>query len=169
MEKVIDVAKSRIDELINLNYKKSDKLKKLYEVTKLQTGDISSNSLNSLLDHIKQKQDLMNDIDDIDKKFYENFQELKSDLSVKSIEDIDVQEYPEISSLKISVKELMNLIGEIDKQDKNNISNVNIEINKLKEDMKDIKTQSKVIKNYGTSSVSSYGKDSQGFYIDGKK
>ena len=63
----------------------------------------------------------------------------------------------------------MDLLGEIDKQDKNNISNVKTEMDKLKEDMKDLQTQSKVIKNYGTSSVSSYGKDYQGFYIDGKK
>lgn len=169
MENFIDVAKTRIDELVDLNFKKSDNLRKLYEVTKLQAVDISSNSLNSLLDHIKQKQDLMNEIDAIDKKFFNNFQELKFHLGVKSLEEVDVQEYPEISSLKLSVKEVMNLIGEIDKQDKNNISDVKLEMNKLKEDMKDIQTQSKVIKNYGTSSVSSYGKDYQGFYIDGKK
>ena len=90
-------------------------------------------------------------------------------MGVKSLEEVDVQEYPEISSLKLSVKEVMNLIGEIDKQDKNNISDVKLEMNKLKEDMKDIQIQSKVIKNYGISSVSSYGKDYQGFYIDGKK
>ena len=91
MENIIDVAKSRIDELENLNDKKSDNLRKLYEVTKLQAVDISSNSLNSLLDHIKQKQDLMNEIDDIDKKFYNNFQELKLHLGVKSLEEVDVQ------------------------------------------------------------------------------
>ena len=108
-------------------------------------------------------------IDDIDKKFYAEFQGLKLHLGIKSLEDVDINEYPEIASLKFSVKEVMDLLGEIDKQDKNNISNVKTEMDKLKEDMKDLQTQSKVIKNYGTSSVSSYGKDYQGFYIDGKK
>ena len=169
MENVIDIAKLKIEELVNLNNNKRNYLKKLYEITKLQTIDISSNSLNSLLDHIKQKRDMMNAIDDIDKKFYAEFQGLKLHLGIKSLEDVDINEYPEIASLKFSVKEVMDLLGEIDKQDKNNISNVKTEMDKLKEDMKDLQTQSKVIKNYGTSSVSSYGKDYQGFYIDGKK
>ena len=169
MENVIDIAKLKIEELVNLNNNKRNYLKKLYEITKLQTIDISSNSLNSLLDHIKQKQYIMNAIDDIDKKFYAEFQGLKLHLGIKSLEDVDINEYPEIASLKFSVKEVMDLLGEIDKQDKNNISNVKTEMDKLKEDMKDLQTQSKVIKNYGTSSVSSYGKDYQGFYIDGKK
>ena len=68
MENVIDIAKLKIEELVNLNNNKRNYLKKLYEITKLQTIDISSNSLNSLLDHIKQKQDIMNAIDDIDKR-----------------------------------------------------------------------------------------------------
>ena len=169
MENVIDIAKLKIEELVNLNNNKRNYLKKLYEITKLQTIDIASNSLNSLLDHIKQRQDIMNAIDDIDKKFYTQFQDLKLYLGIKSLEDVDINEYPEIASLKFSVKEVMDLLGEIDKQDKNNISNVKTEMDKLKEDMKDLQTQSKVIKNYGTSSVSSYGKDYQGFYIDGKK
>ena len=169
MENVIDIAKLKIEELVNLNNNKRNYLKKLYEITKLQTIDISSNSLNSLLDHIIQKQDIMNAVDDIDKKFYAEFQGLKLHLGIKSLEDVDINEYPEIASLKFSVKEVMDLLGEIDKQDKNNISNVKTEMDKLKEDMKDLQTQSKVIKNYGTSSVSSYGKDYQGFYIDGKK
>lgn len=169
MENVIDIAKLKIEELVNLNNNKRNYLMKLYEITKLQTIDISSNSLNSLLDHIKQKQDIMNAIDDIDKKFYAEFQGLKLHLGIKSLEEVDINEYPEIASLKFSVKEVMDLLGEIDKQDKNNISNVKTEMDKLKEDMKDLQTQSKVIKNYGTSSVTSYGKDYQGFYIDGKK
>lgn len=169
MENVIDIAKLKIEELVNLNNNKRNYLKKLYEITKLQTIDISSNSLNSLLDHIKQKQDIMNEIDNIDKKFYTQFQDLKLHLGIKSLEDVDINEYPEIATLKFSVKEVMDLLGEIDKQDKNNISNVKTEMDKLKEDMRDLQTQTKVIKNYGTSSVSSYGKDYQGFYIDGKK
>lgn len=169
MDTTIDVAKAKIDDLVSLNVMKSNYLSKLKEVTKLQSIDISSNSLNSLLDHIREKQEIMNKIDEIDKKFYTNFQELKLCLEVKSLEDVDINEYPEISNLKLSVREVMNLLGEIDKQDKININEAKLEMNKLKEDMKEIQTHSKVIRNYGTSSVSSYGKDYQGFYIDGKK
>lgn len=169
MDTTIDVAKAKIDDLVSLNIMKSNYLSKLKEVTKLQSIDISSNSLNSLLDHIREKQEIMNKIDEIDKKFYTNFQELKLCLEVKSLEDVDINEYPEISNLKLSVREVMNLLGEIDKQDKININEAKLEMNKLKEDMKEIQTHSKVIRNYGTSSVSSYGKDYQGFYIDGKK
>ena len=113
MENVIDIAKLKIEELVNLNNNKRNYLKKLYEITKLQTIDISSNSLNSLLDHIKQKQDIMNAIDDIDKKFYTEFQDLKLHLGIKSLEDVDINEYPEIASLKFSVKETIILISSL--------------------------------------------------------
>lgn len=65
------------------------------------------------------------------------------------MEDVDINESPEVASLKFS-KEVMDLLGEIDKQDKNNISEVKTEMDKLKEDMRDLQTQTKVIKNYGT-------------------
>ncbi len=161
--------KSNIYDLIKFCQDKSDFLRKLYDVTKLQALDISSNSLNSLLDHIKEKQDIMNEIDAIDEGFFSKFQELKRNLGVNSLDEIDTSEYPEIAELKYSVKEVMDLLGEIDRQDKSNISKAKTEMDKLKEDMKDLKTQTKVFKNYGNSSVSSYGKDYQGFYIDGKK
>ena len=52
----------------------------------------------------------------------------------------------------------------------NNLNEVNVEIVKLKNDMKQVQTQSRVIKNYGgASKASAYGKDYQGFYIDSKK
>ncbi|WP_347353878.1 hypothetical protein [Acetoanaerobium noterae] len=170
MENSVDIIRAKILDLISLNHKKSSALRRLHEVTKLQTVDISSSSLNSLLDHIKEKQDIMNSIDEIDKTFYDKFVELKLLLGIKSIEEIDLSEFPEVSELKSSVQEIMLQLGDIDKLDKQNLNEVNVEIVKLKNDMKQVQTQSRVIKNYGgASKVSAYGKDYQGFYIDSKK
>ena len=170
MENSVDIIRAKILDLISLNHKKSSALRRLHEVTKLQTVDISSSSLNSLLDHIKEKQDIMNSIDEIDKTFYDKFVELKLILGIKSIEEIDLAEFPEVSELKSSVQDIMLQLGDIDKLDKQNLNEVNVEIVKLKNEMKQVQTQSKVIKNYGgASKVSSYSKDYQGFYIDSKK
>ena len=112
----------------------------------------------------------MTSIDEIDKTFYDKFVELKFVLGIKSIEEIDITEFPEVSELKSSVQEIMLQLGDIDKLDKQNLNEVNVEIVKLKNDMKQVQTQSRVIKNYGSASkVSAYGKDYQGFYIDSKK
>ena len=170
MDNSVDIIREKIIDLIRLNHKKSSALKRLHEVTRLQTVDISSSSLNSLLDHIKEKQDLMNSIDESDKMFYDGFVELKLLVGVNSVEDINIEGYPEVNELKKSVQEIMLQLADIDKLDRQNLNEVNVEIVKLKNDMKQVQTQSRVIKNYGgASKETSYGKDYQGFYIDSKK
>ncbi len=166
----MDIIRAKIINLISLNHKKSTALIRLHEVTRLQTVDLSSSSLNSLLDHIREKQDIMNNIDQIDKIFYDGFVELKLLLRVKSVEDINIEDYPEVNELKNSVQDIISQLADIDKLDKQNLNEVNGEILKLKNDMKQVQTQSRVIKNYGgASKEASYGNDYQGFYIDSKK
>lgn len=102
-----------IENLVDISKSKYLLLNQLLEITKLQGVDINSNSLNSLLDHIKQKQDIMNEIDKLDRSFYSAFVDLKTSMGIKSLEDIDSLEFPEIRDLKSMVASIMSKLSEI--------------------------------------------------------
>lgn len=165
----MEESKKLIQFLVDTTKKKYSLLNKLLEITKLQGVDINSNSLNSLLDHIKQKQDIMNEIDKMDEKFYNSFVELKRMLNIKSLEDINSTDYSEVYELKSMVASVMEKLSEIEQIDQNNIKGLNSEIETLKKEMKQFKVQNKVSKSYGGPNTNPYGSSNQGFYIDGKK
>ncbi|MBP2027772.1 hypothetical protein J2Z35_001570 [Acetoanaerobium pronyense] len=162
-------SKKLIQFLVDTSRKKYSLLNQLLEITKLQGVDINSNSLNSLLDHIKQKQEIMNEIDKMDRQFYNSFVELKKILNIKSLEDINSIEFSEVYELKSMVSTVMNKLSEIEQLDQKNIKGLSSEIETLKEEMKQFKVQTKVAKSYGGPNSNPYGKNNQGFYIDGKK
>lgn len=162
---MLEQARDIIVKLVRINLEKAGKLDELLELTRLQSVDLSSNSLNSLLDHIHQKQDVMNSIDELDRKFYNNFVELKTIIGVSSIQDISAEDYPEIIQLKESVAKVMGKLTDIERLDKANIKTVNEEMDKVKGDMKTLSSQTRARKGY----ASAYTSDSPGFFIDGKK
>lgn len=157
-----------IEKLVELNTQKKDLLEEVLEHTKQQQISISSNSLNSLMEIVKRKQEVMDRIDDIDRSFYLYFVQLKDCLGVKNIEEIDTLRYPRILSLKSTVNSVMISLEAIAELDQRNLKEVEAEIEKVKENMRNIQEQKKISKGYGTR-ISAYTADAQGFYIDGKK
>lgn len=154
-----------IDSLIHLNHKKLSLLDSMHELTRLQEVDLSSNSLNSLLDHIHQKQDIMQNIDAVDRDFYKEFVELRSDLKLSSLTDINPAEFPQVIELKSTVSLIMKRLSDIEALDKNNTKAVGEEIEKVKGNMKTLNSQTKATRVYG----SGYKNDAPGFFIDSKK
>lgn len=157
-----------IEQLVAWNKKKISLLEQIAEYSRQQQVAISSNSLNSLLDNIKNKQEAMDEVDGVDRGFYEDFVALKALLAVSSIDQIDASEYPEILSLKSTVHEIMLLLESIEILDRENLDEVKTEIDKVKERMREVQSQKKLSQGY-RSAGGSYGNDVQGFYIDGKK
>lgn len=164
MEQVRDL----IGKLIEYNSKKEELLERFLQISKEQKLSIESNSLNSLMDNIKKKQGVMEEIDTIDRHFYGTFVELKQLGQIESIEEIDTKNYPEVLRLKSTVSTIMSILEDIDKLDKENVSKVTNEIEKVKNSMKEVQGQRKISKGY-SSIRATYGTDPQGFYIDSKK
>lgn len=164
----MEQAKETILDLIGLNKRKAELLDEIFEITRHQKVSISTNSLNSLLDNIKKKQEVMDSIDSIDRSFYSGFLELKELLGITNMEQINPSEYPDIAVLKLSVNKIMMTLEAIEKIDGDNVVEVKQEIEKVKDSMREVQSQKKVFKGYGTMTAS-YGTDSQGYYIDGKK
>ncbi|MDO4720809.1 MAG: flagellar protein FlgN [Peptostreptococcaceae bacterium] len=165
---MIEQIRDLIESLIALNTQKIDLLEEILDHTKQQQVLISSNSLNSLMEIVKRKQEVMDRIDDIDRNFYLSFVQLKECLGVESIEEIDPLAHPEILRLKSTVNLVMRSLEAIEELDRRNLKEVQSEIDKVKESMRSVQEQKKISKGYGTGN-SAYAADSQGFYIDGKK
>lgn len=157
-----------IEQLVTLNKEKIDHLENLLDNTKRQKLAISSNSLNSLLDYTRQKQEIMDAIDEIDRSFYLVFIQLKQLTGVESMDQISVVEYPQISSLKETVHIIMDVLKKIEELDHENLKDVQEEIEKIKGHIREVKNQRKVSKGYGTF-AGSQGIDLQGYYIDRRK
>lgn len=165
---MVEQAKEQIVELVELNKKKLALLDRILELTRSQKLSITSNSLNALLDAIRQKQEVMDQIDTIDRSFYTGFMELKLILGIKDIDQIDVSVYPEVLALKNYVGMIMRTLEEIESLDQENMEGVQSEIEKVKGSMREVQSHRKLSKGYANA-ASTYGMDAQGFYIDGKK
>lgn len=165
---MLEQGRELIEQLVTLNKEKIDHLENLLDNTKGQKLAISSNSLNSLLDYTRQKQEIMDAIDEIDRSFYLIFIQLKQLTGVESVDQISVVEYPQISSLKETVHIIMDVLKKIEELDHENLKDVQEEIEKIKGHMREVKNQRKVSKGYGTF-AGSQGTDLQGYYIDRRK
>lgn len=165
---MMEEAKALIERLVLWNREKIALLQKILEFTRQQQVAISSNSLNSLLDNIRSKQEIIDEIDSIDRSFYEDFIQLKQLLNVSSIDEINTADYPELFSLRETVNQMMQTLEAIDVLDKSNLTEVQTEIDRVKERMRTVQSQKKVSQGYSVK-TGGYGKESQGFYIDGKK
>lgn len=165
---MMEQAKALIGRMISGNTEKIALLQKILECSKQQKVALSSNSLNSLLDNIRNKQNVMDEVDIVDQRFHEDFIALKRLLAISSIDQIDASDYPEIFTLKSTVHEIMLLLESIEVLDKENLDEVKTEIDKVKERMREVQSQKRLSHGY-RSAAANYGNDMQGFYIDGKK
>lgn len=164
----MDQAKEQIENLVVLNEKKITLLENLLDITKQQKILISSNSLNALLDNIHKKQEVMDEIDRIDRNFYVDFMKTKEILQISTIDQINAEEYPQVIRLKSTIEMILKILEEIEVLDRENVSDVKSEIEKVKGDMRQVQRHKKVFESYGNI-VNTYGTSPQGFYIDGKK
>lgn len=162
-------ARELIRQLSGLTHKKYEFLHEIQETAKRQQLLTDSNSFNSLMDSIQKRQQLMEEIDFLDRQFYLIYVQLKEKIGVSALDQIEAFEYPEILELRELISSLMNLLGEIDELDHSNLTGLKREIETVKENMRKAQSQKRVSRGYGMRSPSGYGTDAQGFYIDGKK
>ncbi|QZY54289.1 flagellar export chaperone FlgN [Crassaminicella profunda] len=158
--------KQMIDELINISKKKEKSLKELLVLTKKQEGFIKNGDLENLTVVIEQKQLIMEHINEIDISFLNHYNGLKKALNIASIEDIKIEKYPSLKELKLHIGNIMLLIKNMQKLDENNTIQLNIDFDKVKQDMKKLKTKKQTSK-IASSYMKKYA-GVQGVFIDHK-
>ncbi|MEJ8552679.1 flagellar export chaperone FlgN [Tepidibacter sp. Z1-5] len=163
--------KDLIDILTQISETKYNLMKEIHEITKMQKIDIENNNSDLLINYIEKKQDIIDEIDKLDKQFYSIYIKLKEDLNIDSIDHIDTQKYPEIKELKSKIENILKLTKEIDEVDKINNKKVKEELEKVKENLKNVKTDQKSLKNNARAYKGYNNKynHAQGVFIDNKK
>ena len=91
-------------------------------------GEDSVESLNNIMD---AKQELILEIDRLDKNFLNEFDMLKTNLNISSIEELRTSQSPELADLQSNTSEILGLLNKINALDKK----INSSVVKLREDI----------------------------------
>ena len=157
-------SREAISQLIKTSELKLNVLYELYELTKKQRKDIENKDDEYLLYTIEKKQEKIEEINELDKNFYITFLDLKKDLAIDSIDEIDIEKYDNVKLLKEVVRSILEVTQNIQKIDKLNVEDVSRELEVVKGEMKNLKSSVRATKSYGNM----YN-HSQGVFIDNKK
>lgn len=159
---------SNIKFLVEISKQKYAMLEELYSITKSQNISIKNQTIDILMKEISSKQELMDSIDKLDMEFYSKYRDLKLELKINSLEDVKIAEYPKLQELKDITANIMSMLKDIDEQDKKNKGILNQDIDKIKNEFKEVKTTLKNTKKIYSGYGNKYN-HSQGVFIDNKK
>jgi len=151
-----------ISKMIELCIRKKGYLFQLLELTKRQESIIDEDKLDELVNILKEKEEIMEKVDDLDSHFIRLFVQLKEEEKIDSFEKLPIEKYANAKELKALVNEINNIVNNLTILDKNNIAKMKASIEKTKTDLKNVKLSIRANKGYGIGDVGSV-------FIDEKK
>ena len=104
---------------------------------------------------LDEKEKLMSEIDSMDSEFLKLYNFLKEKEGIKSFEEIDIEKYNNLKSLKDIVSEINNVLVEISSKDKENTKTMKVSINNIKLDIKNVKKGKKAYEGYNYETADS--------------
>ncbi|MBN4062845.1 MAG: hypothetical protein COA82_11970 [Alkaliphilus sp.] len=143
--------KERVQKLISISKQKLLLLNEIFELTTKQTAVIEKTEENivNLSELINKKQEIMDKIDVLDVDFVGEYEALKIDLGVVSLENYDVKSDEALKALREVATKISNVMREIKITDDENTKKMSLHINTTKRELKDVKNGMKIAKSYG--------------------
>lgn len=142
--------KNMIDLLIKISEEKIIHLMRIHNYTKKQSELIKNGDIESLQDYISRKQKEIDHIVELDKRFHENFAELKKTLGVESLDKIDATQYSNIKKMKSVVEKITELLSSIADLEAHNSIAINKNYEEIKSKLKHVKKGKQVTKGYNS-------------------
>ncbi|MCD5415421.1 MAG: flagellar export chaperone FlgN [Clostridiales bacterium] len=145
----------RGEECTNKLVKKSEQklalLNKLFELTVGQSTAVEKPEENiaKLTELIDNKQEVINKINVLDSDFVDEYEALKAQLGIKSLEQYDAKSNDELKKLLKTTEEVTLLTRKIKKIDDENVRKMGLHINQTKRELKNVKNSMKIAKSYG--------------------
>jgi len=164
LEGFMDNANNSMNELLSLIDKKSQLFSLIMDITLEQKKDIDENQAKNIEELVNRKQETIDEVDEIDRVFFEELNLLKKQLNVNELEEVDFTKYPILRILKLRVEKIIESAGEIMEIEKYNKEKLTSIMNELKNQMKQISVGKKSIKAYEAPVIYN-----DGIYIDKKK
>lgn len=141
--------------MIELSSEKKALLIQILKLTKTQSDLIENEKIDDLSIVLVQKENLMQEIDILDKKFLSLYNAIKSDEGIDSLEKINIEKYANLKSLKEVVAEINSVLNDISIIDRNNTIKMKSQVDKIKSDLKQVKQAKRAYKGYNYEPVES--------------
>lgn len=141
----------KIDELISITKEKNRLLNQMYNITKEQIEEIEREEMDSLNDIMDKKDSLMKKIDELDLSFITIFSQIKKEDSIESIDELSIEQYPNLGQLKEVVKEVSSTLIAISLLDEKNTQAMKERFEETKIELRKLKKGKKAYKGYNPS------------------
>jgi preprotein translocase subunit SecA len=153
-----------VSEMTKILKEKETLLQDILKITESQNTSLTEEGLDELRKLIDEKQERIEKIDKLDERFKVIFQDLKKNLSVKSIEEIDPGRLPGVKELKEKTADVMALITRIlDLEKANNVKGQEL-LDQLGNEIKKINQMKMANQAYAPKAY-----DQTSYFIDKKK
>lgn len=151
-----------IEELKEISNKKLIDLNKIYDITKKQTNAILNYNVDELNRLTDQKQEQIDDINELDNIFGTKFLQIKKELGLDSLEEVteNKKEFKVIQGFISEIQETVSRIMELEKQNSETAQDLQREV---KESMQQTGKDKKILQGYNPHNISSP------IYFDKKK
>lgn len=156
------MTEERILKLISLAKEKNKLLDDIIHITKRQEEEIQRDRYEDLNKSLREKDNIIKKIDELDRSFLEVFHELKMENSIEDINQLSIEKYPSLRELKKEVKQIMSNLMALSLIDGKNTESVKAKLKEAKEDLKKVRLGKKAYKGYNY-------KMSESMLIDEKK
>ena len=143
---------NNIEEMIELSFRKRNILIEILDLTKRQKSYINEDNMDEVNIILQKKEELMKKIDIYDKEFIHNYQIVKNQEGIDSMDMIDIRKYGNLKSLKSIVNEINTILNQITMIDQENMINMQSSIIKIKSDLKQVKEVKRAYKGYNYES-----------------
>lgn len=155
---------SVLTELLRLLDSKKQLYDDIKKITLEQKKDIEENAADKIVRLVEKKQSIIDSIDEIDKSFSKEFNLMKKQLKVNTLEEVDFTKYPELKILKLKVEEIMSMAQNIMLIEESNKEKLTQIMNEMKKEINHINIGKKSVKAYEKPTI-----NNDGIYIDKKK
>lgn len=141
----------KIDQLIEITRKKNELLKSMLTLTEKQKENIDKDSYKALNKSLDEKDEIIKEIDQLDRDFLDIFTEIKREHFIENIDQLDPKKYPNLKELKEAVKEVTSTLLAISLLDKENIKSIKEKLEDTKRELVRIKSGKRAYKGYNYS------------------
>ncbi|MDK2800268.1 MAG: hypothetical protein PWQ70_1887 [Clostridiales bacterium] len=133
-----------LDYLIRIGEAKAKLMDDILDITQKQSLNIGEEHIDVLSDLIQQKQKCIDKINVLNKEFIEKYDDIKQNLNVASLAEINSNEYPSVIKLKTTIQSIDKVVQQIQQLEKINNKKMLDALGAVKEQITNIKNSRKV-------------------------
>ena len=145
------MTKELIDELISISKKKNQLLNEMHKITKEQREEIKKDEMDNLNEILNEKDHIIEEINKLDVSFLTIFTQIKKEEGIENIDELDIERYPNLKTLKDIIKEISSTLIAISLLDEKNNKAMKESLEETKMELRKIKDGKRAYKGYNAT------------------